>query len=204
MPFYTDDEEDDTCAFASASVFTVTEEDLEFDTDDEDPSDYEENLEHMRVYFEKNAKNIGIQDGDIIESQCLCSGYRNHGKFLWWNGEVMELYTDVDDYGGLPPCIQISDTNSFNPYYWIDVIDHNTYVWFSSEIRERLKFTRNVFDDGGVAFSATTTIKGHEWNFEFRQLKETTTLEQFQEKIKGDECTFSTCAKDFIIYVGLQ
>jgi hypothetical protein len=85
------------------------------------------------------------------------------------------------------------------------VIDHNTYVWFSSEIRERLKFTRNVFDDGGVAFSATTTIKGHEWNFEFYQSSETLTLEQLQEKIKDDdECTFSTCAKDFIIYVGLQ
>ena len=126
---------------------------------------------------------IRIKDGDIIEN-LMHSGYRNNGKYIWWKGKVCELSDDPDDYGTLPRYVQISDENGFTPYHWIDVIDHNSYIWFSKEILERL-----VFDEKN---EAQTKFAGEIYTFKW--------VGDSKPNVMDRKCCFFTDAKNNIIY----
>jgi len=107
----------------------------------------------------------GIKDGDIIEYFMDPGyGYRNNGKYIWWNGKVCELGTEIDDYGNVPRYVKISDTNGLTPHHWIG-IDHNSYIWFSDEIINRINFKEKV---------CIVTIGGREYTFEYAGLSEVT------------------------------
>ena len=83
----------------------------------------------------------GIKDGDIIEHFMEPGyGYRNNGKYIWWKGKVLELGQEIDDYGNVPSFVKITDTNGFTPHHWIGKVDHNTFIWFSDEIINRINF----------------------------------------------------------------
>lgn len=72
--------------------------------------------------------------------------YRNNGKYMWDGKKAINLYTGVDDYGSVPPVIQIGEDNDFLPGSWIDLIDHNEFIWFSKSIVSKLKFKANKED----------------------------------------------------------
>lgn len=138
----------------------------------------------------KNRK-IKVFDGDIIENDEFPGyGYRNNGKFVWWNDDVHEFSYYPDDYGNLPKFVQISDTR-FNPYYWIKAVNHNSYVWFSQEILDRLKFECIT----GNEYHAKTIIQGKEYTF-------IVNADDFDENdVKRGCYNFSTCDKSGIIYM---
>ena len=66
--------------------------------------------------------------------------YRNNGKYMWDGKKAINLYTGVDDYGSVPPVIQIGEDNDFFPNSWADLIEHNEIIWFSKSIVSKLKF----------------------------------------------------------------
>ena len=108
---------------------------------------------------ENNRGFVGIARGDIIEIESE-SGYRNTGVFMWNGKKVINLYTEVDDYGSVPPEIEIADDNDFTAYSWENLVDHNNFVWYSPEIRDRIKDNLN-----DRLTAPATNIRGTMWTF---------------------------------------
>lgn len=188
----------------AANIFRVTSEDFNGDIDN-----YDEILKKMTQYFLE--KNINIRDGDVIKVTDMPGyGYRNNGKFIWFNNEVRELYYRLDDYGSVPPYIEIDDTNHLHPYYWTtdNAIDHNSYIWFSKDIRARLEFSKTD-DKDGITYSAKTIIKDVEYTFEFYQIKNDNkknilTIDNVKWMLCENKCAFYTLDTNNIIGIHVR
>jgi hypothetical protein len=158
-----------------------------------DGEDFDYNSDVMLSLMKQLIKNrkIKVFDGDIIENDMYpLYGYRNNGKFVWWNDDIHELSDYPDDYGTLPDFVQISD-DRFNPYYWVEAVDHNSYVWFSQEILDRLKFECIA----GNEYQAKTSIRGKEYTFLVH-------ADHFDENdVKRGCYSFSTCDRSGLIYM---
>lgn len=116
-----------------------------------------DSISDIEDYFDVH--ETGIKDGDIIEHFMHPGyGYRNNGKFIWWNGKVCELGTEIDDYGNVPKFVKITDTNGLTPHHWVKSINHNAYIWFSDEIINRINFTQK---------ECKVIIGGTEYTFEY-------------------------------------
>ena len=57
-------------------------------------------------------------------------GYRNHNLLFWdaQNEKIVVPFTEMDDYGSVPPRFVVGD-GYFNPCDWVDEVEHNTYVF---------------------------------------------------------------------------
>jgi hypothetical protein len=133
----------------------------------------DELIKKMTAYIKKQVKEnnrafVGIARGDVVTLD-TDAGYRNNGKFIWDGKKVIGLYTEVDDYGSLPPEIEIADDNDFEPDSWEDLIDHNEYIWYSPEIRTRL-YNSLVERRGGrirTVIEGDVNIRGRQWTFTY-------------------------------------
>ena len=133
----------------------------------------DELIKKMTAYIKKQVKEnnrsfVGIARGDVVTLD-TDAGYRNDGKFIWDGKKVIGLYTEVDDYGSLPPEIEIADDNDFEPDSWEDLIDHNEYIWYSPEIRTRL-YNSLVERHGGrtrTVIEGDVNIRGRQWTFTY-------------------------------------
>ena len=67
-------------------------------------------------------------------------GYRNEGLYFWdaKNKEIVPPFTEVDDYGSVPPRFVVGD-GYFNPTDWLDEVDHNSYVFPSRTLIKEIK-----------------------------------------------------------------
>jgi hypothetical protein len=139
----------------------------------------------------------GIDDGDVIEiTDAPGHGYRNNGKMIWYQKKAHLLAFYPDDYGNLPEFVEISDTNSFTPYYWFKdfAIDHNNFVWFSQQVRRRLKFKKT--DKG---FLAKTEIKGVEYKFWFQS--DSLTSKAIKDLVVQGKCIYGAMDDNYNIRV---
>jgi hypothetical protein len=85
--------------------------------------------------FEFNPiKDHDIKRGDIINFE---GSYRNEGKWIWGGTKIENLYTEVDDYGSVPPEFKVG--KDFQPNHWIDVVDHNSIIWLEDELIENIE-----------------------------------------------------------------
>lgn len=68
------------------------------------------------------------------------SGYRNEGLLFWdaQNKEIIEPFTQIDDYGSVPPRFVVGD-GYFNPNDWISEVDHNSYVFPARPLINEMK-----------------------------------------------------------------
>ena len=149
----------------------------------------EELIKKMTAYIKKQVKEnnrafIGIARGDVVILD-TDAGYRNDGKFIWNGKKVIDLYTEVDDYGSLPPEIEIADDNDFEPDSWEDLIDHNEYIWYSPEIRTRLYNSLLERRSGRIrtVIEGDVNIRGTQWTFTY----EGNALPPFREPLTLDE-----------------
>jgi hypothetical protein len=133
----------------------------------------EELIKKMTAYIKKQVKEnnrafVGIARGDVVILD-TDAGYRNNGKFIWDGKKVIGLYTEVDDYGSLPPEIEIADDNDFEPDSWEDLIDHNEYIWYSPEIRTRLYNSLLERRNGRIrtVIEGNVNIRGTQWTFTY-------------------------------------
>ena len=106
----------------------------------------------LTKYVKKH--RLDISRGDTLILDCV-SGYRNDGVYLWDGSKVIDLYTDVDDYGSVPPDMKIFDEDDDYrlPTHWEGIIDHNHIVWFDvepykDELAENITYNKN----GGKKF----------------------------------------------------
>ena len=133
----------------------------------------DELIKKMTAYIKKQVKEnnrsfVGIARGDVVTLD-TDAGYRNDGKFIWDGKKVIGLYTEVDDYGSLPPEIEIADDNDFEPDSWEDLIDHNEYIWYSPEIRTRLYNSLLERRGGRIrnVIEGDVNIRGRQWTFTY-------------------------------------
>ena len=126
----------------------------------------DELIKKLTAYIKKqirlnNDEFVGINKGDtvILESD---AGYRNEGVYMWNGTKVIALYTEVDDYGSVPPEIEIAQDNDFTPDSWVNLIDHNAIIWFSPELRNMMDFERQ-----GNIYVAYLNFDGVRWKIEY-------------------------------------
>jgi len=149
----------------------------------------EELIKKMTAYIKKQVKEnnrafIGIARGDVVILD-TDAGYRNDGKFIWNGKKVIDLYTEVDDYGSLPPEIEIADDNDFTAYSWEDLLDHNNLVWYSPEIRDRIK------DGLNENLRSRVNIRQTSWTFHIDDRQTTLTVEEVKRALDENRVIFN-------------
>jgi len=93
--------------------------------------------------------------GDVI---CFGGSYRNERKMIF-NGEKLEhLYTEIDDYGSVPPDYEVCD-DGFDIGDFEDLIDHNSINWLSLKKLKEIK----IFEKNNTVVGSVE-IKGKLWN----------------------------------------
>ena len=98
-----------------------------------------------------------LSRGDVI---CFGGSYRNERKMIF-NGEKLEnLYTDVDDYGSVPPTYEVCD-DGFDIGDFEDLIDHNSINWLSLKKLKEIKF----FEKNNKVIGSVE-IKGQLWDID--------------------------------------
>jgi hypothetical protein len=103
--------------------------------------------------------------GDVI---CFGGSYRNERKMIF-NGQKLEyLYTDLDDYGSVPPTFLVGDNDGeFDIGDFEDSIDHNSINWLSKEkLKEIEIYEKNNKILGSV------NIKDKQWIIYFEIYEE--------------------------------
>jgi len=76
--------------------------------------------------------------GDVIN---FAGSYRNENKMIFDGEKLLELYTEIDDYGSVPPQFKVGKI--FKPYHWLDTIDHNAIIFLEDDLFETIE----VFED---------------------------------------------------------
>lgn len=158
-----------------------------------------EDIDIINKYVLSRTPYAQFQRGDTLV--VWDTGYRNDGLYMWNGSKAIPLYTEYDMYGSVPPEIEIADGLPFTPYSWIRLVDHNEVVWFSQEIRARMKFTQE-----SQPFTCDVVINNKKWTFEFSDYGdkyENITAETLEKEIMNNHCVFMTQdseEKDSTIY----
>jgi hypothetical protein len=102
-------------------------------------------------------KLLGMSRGDVIHFGS--DSYRNNNKLIYDGIKLQELWTDVDDYGSVPPTFVCGDKpGDFDIGDFEDVIEHNTINWLSKEKLKEIEFLKKDDEVYGKV-----QIKGKVW-----------------------------------------
>ena len=97
--------------------------------------------------------------GDVIHFEG--DDYRNNNKLIFDGEKLVNLYSDVDDYGSVPPEFVVGDKEEeFDIGDFEDLICHNTINWLSKEKLKEITFS---IDEEKDRVLGAVTIKGTEW-----------------------------------------
>jgi hypothetical protein len=146
-------------------IYTISAEDWDLVNDSNWEEDDDEKLLAITQYVKSNYES-SIKRGDIIELESE-SGFRNQGLYMW-NGVTALWYADADSsqYGGIHPDFEIADNNGYNTNTWADILGYNMNVWFSPEIRERIRFPEKPSDArGGRQYNCNLATDKYEKTF---------------------------------------
>ncbi len=83
-------------------------------------------------------QKMPIKRGDLISLNLQDERYRNTDVFIYDGKKVIELDCDIDEYGAVPPCFEVTDTE-FSPQYWRSKIAHNSIFWLAQPILDRMQ-----------------------------------------------------------------
>ena len=101
-----------------------------------------ENNELLEYVVTKFALSHKLGNGVTI--RYLNDDYRNNNLVFWdnQNKKIVFPFTEIDDYGSVPPIFPVGD-GYFNPTDWLDEVDHNSFVFPSiTLIREFKDFVK--------------------------------------------------------------
>ena len=121
-----------------SKIVSLTEKDYpslakEFDEDDEFSK---EDLRMINKKILPNLNKLPLLRGDIIHLAWV-GEYRNSGKLIWTGERVVELDTNIDEYGSVPKEFSFPE---FPIDYFYDSIDHNNLIWISQDkVQEIIK-----------------------------------------------------------------
>lgn len=89
--------------------------------------------------------------------------YRNNNKMIFDGDKLIELHTEVDDYGSVPPIFVVGDNEGeFDIGDFEDLIDHNSINWLSKEKLQEIE----LYQKKGSVYGKVV-IKAHPWNVLF-------------------------------------
>ena len=88
-------------------------------------------------------KTLGLSRGDVVHFGK--DDYRNNNKLIFDGEKLEHLWTDVDDYGSVPPTFVCGDEpDEFDIGNFEDIIDHNNINWLSKKnLKEIELFIKN-------------------------------------------------------------
>lgn len=99
---------------------------------------------------------IFFSRGDVV---CFGGGYRNERKLIFDGTKLEHLYTDIDDYGSVPPNYVVGDNlNEFDIGNFENLIDHNSINWLSKEKLQQIE----LLEKNGKIYGKVN-IRGKEW-----------------------------------------
>ena len=127
---------------------------------------YYSNLKYPNKNYKKTFKPKEFMvRGDVIN---FGGGYRNENKMIFDGNQLQNLYTEIDDYGSVPPYFVAGDNpGDFNIGDFEESIDHNTVNWLSKDkLKEIEIYEINANIWGKVK------IKGKEWKIYFSNINE--------------------------------
>ena len=115
------------------------------------------------------SSNLKIQHGDILwwlEER----GYRNENLLFWHEDKgVVFPYTEIDDYGSVPPCFRVGP--DFLPEFWFPCeeynhkVDHNSLVFLEETLVQEIKENLQEVTPG-KKWTCTLTIQDKTYNVE--------------------------------------
>jgi len=86
--------------------------------------------------------NLKVQHGDILW-WLHAQTSRNEGLLFWHEDQgVVFPYTEIDDYGSVPPCFRVG--SEFLPEFWFPSnygckVDHNSIVFLEESLVQEIK-----------------------------------------------------------------
>jgi len=110
-------------------------------------------------------------------------GYRNHNLLFWdaQNETIVEPFTEIDDYGSVPPRFVVGD-GYFNPYDWVDEVQHNTYVFPARPLINTMKALAEKYPD-----KKKMIVKINDYNY-------TVFYDPVKMNGEWDSCILEVCA----------
>ena len=94
---------------------------------------------YTKKFDPKTCTNTNIKRGDVI---VFGGGYRNEDKLIYDGEKLEHLYTNVDDYGSVPPTYEVDD-DQFDIGDFSDSIDHNEINWLSKNKLKEIELYEN-------------------------------------------------------------
>jgi hypothetical protein len=97
-----------------------------------------EDNDYRHSLAKKYAMKHKLHNGATLEFPA--DGYRNHNLLFWdaQNNEIVEPFSEMDDYGSVPPRFVVGD-GYFNPNDWVDEVDHNSFVFPARPLINEMK-----------------------------------------------------------------
>ena len=97
-----------------------------------------EDNDYRHSLAKKYAMKHNLHNGATLEFPA--DGYRNNNLLFWdaQNKEIVEPFTEIDDYGSVPPRFVVGD-GYFDPFDWSDEVDHNSYVFPARPLINEMK-----------------------------------------------------------------
>jgi hypothetical protein len=95
--------------------------------------------------------------GDVI---CFGGAYRNERKMIFNGKKLEDLYTEIDDYGSVPPNYEVCD-DGFSIGDFENLIDHNSINWLSLKKLKEIK----IFEKNDIVIGSVE-IKGKLWTID--------------------------------------
>jgi hypothetical protein len=112
------------------------------------------NKNHTKIF---DPKLLGMSRGDVIHFGN--DNYRNNNKLIYDGVKLQELWTEVDDYGSVPPTFLCGDgPGDFNIGDFEDIIENSTINWLSKEKLKEIEIVKNKDEVYGKV-----QIKGKKW-----------------------------------------
>jgi hypothetical protein len=105
-----------------------------------------EDSDYRHSLAKKYAMKHRLHNGATLEFPA--DGYRNHNLLFWdaQNNEIVEPFTEIDDYGSVPPRFVVGD-GYFNPNDWLDEVEHNSYVFPAKPLINEMKEFASMHPD---------------------------------------------------------
>ena len=146
--------------------------------------------EELEQRIEDNAFKLSLAKAYALKNK-LANGatlkigghtYRNENLYFWdaQNEEIVEPFTEIDDYGSVPPRFVVGD-GYFNPNEWVDQVEHNTYVFPARPLINEMK-----------AFAEKNPQK-KKMNVTIYGVKYAVSYDPVEMKDKWDSCIIQAC-----------
>jgi hypothetical protein len=97
-----------------------------------------EDNDYRHSLAKKYAMKDTLHNGATLEFPA--DGYRNNNLLFWdaQNKEIVEPFSEIDDYGSVPPRFVVGD-GYFDPFDWSEEVEHNSYVFPSKPLINEMK-----------------------------------------------------------------